>query len=215
MHTKSPSDAAVIYVVDDDISMRESLVDLFRSIDFEAQAFGSPDEFLTKADLERPGCLVLDVRLPRVSGIEFQAQLDRAGNRLPIVFMTGHGDISMSVRAMKAGAVDFLTKPFRDQDLLDAVIVAIKRDTQRRREVARNEDASMRFGILTSREREVMDLVVEGLMNKQIAFQLGISEITVKLHRGNLMRKMEVRSVPELVRLAQQIHGALASVAKH
>jgi len=215
LHTKSPSDAAVIYVVDDDISMRESLVDLFRSIDFEAQAFGSPDEFLTKADLERPGCLVLDVRLPRVSGIEFQAQLDRAGNRLPIVFMTGHGDISMSVRAMKAGAVDFLTKPFRDQDLLDAVIVAIKRDTQRRREVARNEDASMRFGILTSREREVMDLVVEGLMNKQIAFQLGISEITVKLHRGNLMRKMEVRSVPELVRLAQQIHGALASVAKH
>ena len=208
--SKQNSDSPIIYIVDDDLSMRESLMDLFRSMSFEAQAFGSPQEFLDNAELTRAGCIVLDVRLPGVSGIEFQSQLERAGNRLPIVFMTGHGDISMSVRAMKAGAVDFLTKPFREQDLLDAVLAAIERDAARRKETQRHHEVSTRFDALTNREREVMEAVVEGLMNKQIAFKLGISEITVKLHRGNVMRKLEVKSVADLVRLAEQAGEHLA-----
>lgn len=203
--TRRNPDAAVIYILDDDISMRESLVDLFHSMQFEATAFASPEEFMSRVDLSRPGCIVLDVRLPGVNGLDFQAHLERAGSLLPIVFMTGYGDISMSVRAMKAGAVDFLAKPFREQDILDAVLTAVDRDTSRRREMGRHQEVITRFETLTVREREVMKAVVEGLMNKQIAFRLGISEITVKLHRGNVMRKMQVRSVAELVRVSEQL----------
>ena len=203
--TRRNPDAAVIYILDDDISMRESLVDLFHSMQFEAIAFASPEEFMSRADLSRPGCIVLDVRLPGVNGLDFQAHLERAGSLLPIVFMTGYGDISMSVRAMKAGAVDFLAKPFREQDILDAVLAAVDRDTSRRREMWRHQEVITRFETLTVREREVMKAVVKGLMNKQIAFRLGISEITVKLHRGNVMRKMQVRSVAELVRVSEQL----------
>lgn len=197
-------DQPVVYIVDDDVSMRESLLDLFRSINFEAEAFASPDDFLNKANMSRSGCIVLDVRLPGIGGLDFQNQLERAGSHFPIIFMTGFGDISMSVRAMKAGAVDFLAKPFRDQDLLDAVLAAIERDTSRRKEAERHHEVSARFETLTAREREVLDSVVEGLMNKQIAFKLGISEITVKLHRGNVMRKMQAKSVADLVRMMEQ-----------
>lgn len=207
-------DAPVIYILDDDLSMRESLVDLFLSMKFEAQAFANPNEFMGLADLTRPGCIVLDVRLPGINGLDFQAQLERSGSQLPIVFMTGYGDISMSVRAMKAGAVDFLAKPFRDQDILDAVLAAVERDAARRREMRRHLEVTTRFESLTVREREVMEAVVEGLMNKQIAFRLGISEITVKLHRGNVMRKMQVKSVAELVRVTEQANEHLVRSAK-
>lgn len=207
-------DSPVIYILDDDLSMRESLVDLFLSMKFEAKAFASPDEFLAQADLGRAGCIVLDVRLPGVNGLDFQAHLERAGSLLPIVFMTGYGDISMSVRAMKAGAVDFLAKPFRDQDILDAVLAAVDRDASRRRDMRRHQEVTDRLETLTMREREVMEAVVEGLMNKQIAFRLGISEITVKLHRGNVMRKMQVKSVAELVRATEQANEHLSRIAK-
>jgi FixJ family two-component response regulator len=212
--SKRNPDAPVIYILDDDLSMRESLVDLFLSMKFEAQAFANPNEFMGLADLTRPGCIVLDVRLPGINGLDFQAQLERSGSLLPIVFMTGYGDISMSVRAMKAGAVDFLAKPFRDQDILDAVLAAVERDAARRREMRRHLEVTTRFETLTVREREVMEAVVEGLMNKQIAFRLGISEITVKLHRGNVMRKMQVKSVAELVRATEQANEHLIKSAK-
>lgn len=202
--TKQRSVSPVVNIVDDDISMRESLLDLFRSMNIHAEGFGSPDEYLRGADHEKPGCIVLDVRLPGVNGLEFQAQLERNGSLLPVVFMTGFGDIPMSVRAMKAGAVDFLAKPFRDQDIIDSVMAAFERDAVRRRELEAHQEISNRFDTLTSREREVMDYVVEGLMNKQIAYNLGISEITVKLHRGNVMRKMQVRSVADLVRAKER-----------
>ncbi|MDH2089649.1 response regulator transcription factor [Rhizobium pusense] len=195
----------VVFIVDDDVSMREALTDLFRSMKFDAEAFDSATAFLEKANLNRPGCLLLDVRLPGISGLDFQMQLERVGNRMPIIFMTGFGDIPMSVRAMKAGAVDFLTKPFKEQDILDAVAAAMERDASRRRESAQNEAVSSLAEQLTPREREVMSAVVRGLMNKQIAYELGISEVTVKLHRGNVMRKMEARSVADLVRKAELI----------
>ena len=195
----------VVFIVDDDVSMREALTDLFRSMKFDAEAFDSAAAFLEKANLNRPGCLLLDVRLPGISGLDFQIQLERIGNRMPIIFMTGFGDIPMSVRAMKAGAVDFLTKPFKEQDILDAVAAAMERDASRRRESAQNEAVTSLFEQLTPREREVMSAVVRGLMNKQIAYELGISEVTVKLHRGNVMRKMEARSVADLVRKAELI----------
>lgn len=201
---KEPPQPAV-FIVDDDVSMREALTDLFRSMKFDAEAFDSATAFLEKANLNRPGCLLLDVRLPGISGLDFQMQLERVGNRMPIIFMTGFGDIPMSVRAMKAGAVDFLTKPFKEQDILDAVAAAMERDASRRRESAQNEAVSSLAEQLTPREREVMSAVVRGLMNKQIAYELGISEVTVKLHRGNVMRKMEARSVADLVRKAELI----------
>ncbi|MBB3390502.1 FixJ family two-component response regulator [Rhizobium sp. BK275] len=197
----------IVYVVDDDESIRESLVDLFRSIQMEAASFATTTAFLDKADLHRPGCILLDVRLPGLSGLDFQLHLERIGSRMPIVFMTGFGDIPMSVRAMKAGAVDFLTKPFRDQDILDAVGVAIEKDMARRREMAASDAVASLVDTLTPREREVMAAVVKGLMNKQIAYDLGISEITVKLHRGNVMRKMQVRSVADLVRKSEMLEG--------
>jgi len=193
----------VVYVVDDDPSIREALVDLFLSVRTEAQAFESAQDLLANADLKRPGCILLDVRLLGANGLDFQLHLERLGNQMPIVFMTGHGDIPMTVRAMKAGAVDFLAKPFRDQDILDAVSVAFQKDRDLRQQSAASGAVTELAKTLTRREHEVMTAVVQGLMNKQIAFNLGISEITVKLHRGNVMRKMEARSVADLVRKAE------------
>lgn len=193
----------IVFIIDDDLSMREALTDLFRSMKFDAEAYDSPVSFLAKADQSRHGCLLLDVRLPGLSGLDFQAQMERLGNSMPIIFMTGFGDIPMSVRAMKAGAVDFLTKPFKEQDILDAVSAAMARDAARRRELAQNAAVASLAEQLTPREREVMTCVVRGLMNKQIAFELGISEVTVKLHRGNVMRKMQANSVADLVRKAE------------
>ncbi|WP_225769771.1 response regulator transcription factor [Inquilinus sp. Marseille-Q2685] len=193
----------LVLIVDDDEAIREALSDLLRSVGIEAKSFGSTRELLDAAPTDRPGCLILDVRLPGLSGLDLQAQLARSGNTRPIIFMTGHGDIPMSVRAMKAGALDFLTKPFRDQDMLDAVTAAIEKDLAQRREAAAAKEVAALAATLTPREAEVMAAVVKGLMNKQIAGLLGISEITVKLHRGNVMRKMEVRSVADLVRKAE------------
>ncbi|WP_343712190.1 response regulator transcription factor [Inquilinus sp.] len=193
----------LVLIVDDDEAIREALTDLLRSVGIEAKSFGSTRELLEAAPTDRPGCLILDVRLPGLSGLDLQAQLQRSGNTRPIIFMTGHGDIPMSVRAMKAGALDFLTKPFRDQDMLDAVTAAIDQDRAQRQDAAAAKQAAALAATLTPREAEVMAAVVKGLMNKQIAGQLGISEITVKLHRGNVMRKMEVRSVADLVRKAE------------
>ncbi|MCV3738736.1 response regulator transcription factor [Rhizobium sp. TRM96647] len=193
----------VVFIVDDDQSMREALTDLFCSMKFDVEAFESVAALLEAANLNRPGCILLDVRLPGISGLDFQAQLERTGITMPIVFITGFGDIPMSVRAMKAGAVDFLTKPFKDQDILDAVAIAIERDAERRRQDTQSEAVASLARTLTPREREVMEAVVKGLMNKQIAYELGISEVTVKLHRGNVMRKMGVRSLADLVRKAE------------
>lgn len=201
----SARDAAtpVLFVVDDDLSMREALVDLFSSIGITATAFSSTAAFLDSADLNQPGCILLDVRLPGLSGLDLQTQLERNGSKMPIVFMTGFGDVPMSVKAMKAGASDFLQKPFRDQDVIDAVTAAFANDALRWEAMVANDAVFALSQTLTAREREVMHLVVKGLMNKQIAHQLGISEITVKLHRGNVMRKMEVRSVADLVRAVE------------
>ncbi|OWJ68191.1 response regulator transcription factor [Inquilinus limosus] len=197
------ADTPLVLIVDDDEAIREALTDLLRSVGIEARSFGSTRELLDAAPSDRPGCLILDVRLPGLSGLDLQAQLQRGGNTRPIIFMTGHGDIPMSVRAMKAGALDFLTKPFRDQDMLDAVAAAIDQDRAQRQDAAAAKQVAALAATLTPREAEVMAAVVKGLMNKQIAGQLGISEITVKLHRGNVMRKMEVRSVADLVRKAE------------
>jgi len=197
------NDTPVVYVVDDDPSIRDALVDLFLSIRTEAHAFEGDQDLLDKADLKRPGCILLDVRLPGANGLDFQLHLEKLGNQMPIIFMTGHGDIPMTVRAMKAGAVDFLAKPFRDQDILDAVSVAFQKDREVRQQSVANGAVADLAKTLTRREHEVMAAVVQGLMNKQIAFNLGISEITVKLHRGNVMRKMDARSVADLVRKAE------------
>ncbi len=194
-----------VIVVDDEPAVRDALDSLLRSVGLRTLLFASPAELLQAAPADEPGCLVLDVRLPGVSGLDFQEQLERHGIELPIVFMTGHGDIPMSVRAMKAGAVDFLAKPFRDQDMLDAVAAAIERDRARREQLAGMEPLQARYATLTPREREVMAHVVAGLMNKQVAAELGVSEITVKIHRGNVMRKMGVRSLADLVRSAQAL----------
>lgn len=193
----------LVTIVDDDPSICEALSDLLRSVGIDAISFSSTRALLETALPERPGCIVLDVRLPGPSGLDLQAQLNSRGNRMPIIFMTGHGDIPMSVRAMKAGAVDFLTKPVRDQDMLDAVAAAIERDEARRKADADVHRVAALAATLTPREREVSRAVSRGLINKQIAHELGISEITVKLHRGNAMRKMEARTVADLVRMLQ------------
>ncbi len=196
---------ALAVVVDDDPSVRDALDSLLRSIGLQTRVLGSPAELLQAALPDVPGCIVLDVRLPGISGLDLQGQLAGQGILLPIVFMTGHGDIPMTVRAMKAGAVDFLSKPFRDQDMLDAVSAAIERDRQRRQESAARDGLDSRYATLTPREREVMAHVVAGLMNKQVAGVLNLSEITVKIHRGNVMRKMGVRSLADLVRHAEAL----------
>jgi len=195
----------IVFVVDDDPSVREALGSLFRSVGLQVELFGSAAEFLQRKRPDGASCLVLDIRLPGVSGLDFQGQLVKANIRTPIIFMTGHGDIPMSVRAMKAGAVDFLAKPFRDQDMLDAVAAAIQRDQQARE--AEHAAAVLRtaYESLTAREREVMALVTSGLMNKQAAGQLGLSEITVKIHRGQAMRKMKAKSLADLVRMAESL----------
>jgi FixJ family two-component response regulator len=192
-----------VFVVDDDTSIRTALRRLFESVGLRVELFGSAPEFLQSRHPNIASCLVLDIRLPGVSGLDFQDVLAKADIRIPIIFMTGHGDIPMSVKAMKAGAVDFLTKPFRDQDMLDAVTSALARDRQRRETDKAVSDLRVLFDSLTPREQEVIGLVTAGLMNKQIAAELGVSEITVKIHRGHAMRKMQARSLADLVRMAE------------
>jgi FixJ family two-component response regulator len=192
----------IVFVIDDDVAMRATLSSLFRSIGLRVELFGSAHEFAEIKIPDIASCLVLDIRLPGVSGLDFQAELAEADIRIPIIFMTGHGDIPMSVKAMKAGAVDFLTKPFRDQDILDAVIRALERDQKRRDSEKAVSELRILFDSLTSREREVMTHVADGLMNKQIAAKFGITEITVKVHRGHMMRKMKARSLIDLLGMA-------------
>ena len=192
----------LVFVIDDDASMRTSLSSLFRSVGLKVEVFDSASDFLKTGRPDAASCLVLDVRLPGVSGLDFQGELAKASIRIPIVFITGHGDIPMTVKAMKAGAVEFLTKPFREQDLLDAVRLGLERDRTRRAGEAVVSELRGKFEALTSREQEVMGFVTSGLMNKQIAADLGVSEITVKVHRGNVMRKMGAKSLADLVRMA-------------
>src|SRR5215471_21428103 len=199
--------AGSVFVVDDDASVRDALDNLFRSVGLTAHTFGAPQQFLkqflSSANPDGPSCLVLDVRLPELSGLDLQGKLAAAGLQMPIIFITGHGDIGMSVRAMKAGAVEFLTKPFRAQDLVDAVQQALESDRERRRQQAEVAELRRRYETLSLREREVLALIVKGLVNKQIGHRLNISEPTVKLHRGNLMRKMDAGSLADLVRVAE------------
>jgi len=199
-----PASAAerIVIVIDDDVAVRATLSSLFRSVGLRVELFGSAREFAQIKMPDVASCLVLDIRLPGVSGLDFQAELAEADIRIPIIFMTGHGDIPMSVKAMKAGAVDFLTKPFRDQDILDAVIRALERDQKRRDSDKAVSELRILFDSLTSREREVMTHVADGLMNKQIAAKFGITEITVKVHRGHMMRKMKARSLIDLLEMA-------------
>jgi FixJ family two-component response regulator len=201
----------VVFVVDDDDSMRRALERLFYSMQLRVEVFASAQDFLRGERPDAPSCLVLDVRLPGLSGLDFQAELAKADIRIPIVFITGHGDIPMSVRAMKAGAVDFLAKPFRDQDLLDAVAAAIQRDQERRDWEQAIADLRSRFERLTPREREIMTLVASGLMSKQIAAKIQLSEITVKVHRSHLMKKMGARTVAELVIMAESLRNTSSS----
>jgi FixJ family two-component response regulator len=196
---------AIVFVVDDDAAVRESLKNLIRSVGLRVELFASAQEFLRSKRPDLPGCLVLDVRLPGLSGLDLQKRTSDAGIEIPIIFITGHGDIPMSVRAMKAGAVEFLTKPFRDQDLLDAIQQALERGRQAREHRAALEILHSRFALLTPRERAVMERVVAGLLNKQIASELGTSETTVKIHRHQVMEKMGVTSLPELVRMADRL----------
>jgi FixJ family two-component response regulator len=196
---------AMVFVVDDDAPMRESLKNLIRSVGLRAELFASAQEFLRSKRPDVPGCLVLDVRLPGLSGLDLQRRTSQAGLEIPIIFITGHGDIPMTVRAMKAGAVEFLTKPFRDQDLLDAIQQALERDRKARDQRADIEELRSRFASLTPREREVMVRVVAGLLNKQIGAELGSSETTVKIHRHQVMEKMGAGSLAELVRMADRL----------
>jgi len=200
-----PENKAVVFVVDDDPSMRRSLESLLRSVGLDVHLFSSAQEFMQAKRPDIPGCLVLDVRLPGMSGLTFQEELAKTGIALPVIFVTGHGDVPMTVRAMKAGAVEFLTKPFDDQALLDAVHAAIERDRARRRQAAGLAALQARYDELTAREKEVMKLVVAGRVNKQIAATLELSVVTVKVHRGQVMRKMLAKSVAELVRMADQL----------
>jgi FixJ family two-component response regulator len=205
----------VVFVVDDDVSVRESLRDLLESVGLRVEVFESADAFLASRLPDVASCLVLDVRLPGRSGLEFQAELTKAGISLPIIFITGHGDIPMSVRAMKSGAVEFLTKPFRDQDLLEAVRAAIERDRARREQDSSIAALKARFGSLTAREKEVIGYVSAGFLNKQIAAEMGISEVTVKVHRRNIMQKMNARSLAELVRMADLLSVGRAVSKAH
>jgi FixJ family two-component response regulator len=201
----TPEQPPTIFVIDDDLSMRRALDNLFKSVGFAVELFASPQEFLQGERPDRSGCIVLDVRFPGRSGLDMQRDMANAAIQLPIIFITGYGDIPMSVRAMKAGAVEFLTKPFRDQDLLDAVATALEEDRGRRAGERRLAELRARSETLTARERQVMSLVVAGRLNKQIAGELGVSEMTVKMHRRQVMRKMQAAGVAQLVRLADQL----------
>jgi FixJ family two-component response regulator len=201
----------VVFVIDDDPSMRAALEDLITSVCLDVRLFASPQEFLHSNPQDVLGCLVLDVRLPGMSGLTFQKELAKAGIALPVIFITGHGDIPMSVRAMKAGAVEFLTKPFHEQDLLDAIYAGIERDRARRRGASIAIELHERYAALTERERQIMALVVIGRANKQIAAQLNLSEMTVKVHRGQVMRKMKAASLPDLVRMADRVTASNTS----
>jgi FixJ family two-component response regulator len=194
-----------VFVIDDDEGVRQALRRLFQSVDLRVAAFGSAAEFLKQKMPSAPSCLVLDVRLPGMSGLDFQSELARAKIHIPIIFITGHGDIPMSVKAMRAGAVEFLPKPFRDQDLLDAVRLGIDRDKARRESEGATSNLRGKYGTLTSREQQIIALVASGFLNKQIAAEIGVTEVTVKVHRGNMMRKMGAKSLAELVRMVDAL----------
>ena len=196
-----------VFVVDDDLSVREALSSLIRSVGFHVQTFSSAVEFLQQPRPAGVSCLVLDVRMPGLSGLDLQGEFSRSGEPIPIIFITGHGDIPMAVRAIKAGAVEFLAKPFRDDDLLEAIRHALERDRAGRSEAAELDEIRRKYATLTGREREVIALMVKGMLNKQAAAELGVAEITVKVHRHNIMQKMKVRSLPDLVRMMEKVNA--------